>query len=83
MLGRLTVRMPYPLPVMIFTCLLLVMIPSAVISAGLIFGMFGATSVGGVTAFAIFYGFFTGGCMLYSLSPQIQKADVHTPKWYR
>ncbi|PPR01202.1 hypothetical protein CVT26_016083 [Gymnopilus dilepis] len=38
-----------------------VMIPSAVISAGLIFGLFGATSVLGVTLFAIFYGFFSGG----------------------
>ncbi|KAF8154611.1 major facilitator superfamily domain-containing protein [Crassisporium funariophilum] len=38
-----------------------VLIPSAVISAGLIFGMFGATSVAGVVAFGIFYGFFSGG----------------------
>ncbi|KJA21762.1 hypothetical protein HYPSUDRAFT_41606 [Hypholoma sublateritium FD-334 SS-4] len=38
-----------------------VLIPSGIISAGLIFGMFGATSVAGVTAFAVFYGFFSGG----------------------
>ncbi|KAF8192999.1 major facilitator superfamily domain-containing protein [Pholiota molesta] len=38
-----------------------VIIPSGLISAGMIFGMFGATSVAGVTAFAVFYGFFTGG----------------------
>ncbi|KDR79107.1 hypothetical protein GALMADRAFT_63444 [Galerina marginata CBS 339.88] len=38
-----------------------VMIPSAIISAGLIFGMFGASSIVGVTFFAIFYGFFSGG----------------------
>jgi len=37
-----------------------VMIPSAVISAGLIFAMFGASTAGGVTAFAVFYGFFSG-----------------------
>ncbi|PPQ88170.1 hypothetical protein CVT25_005135 [Psilocybe cyanescens] len=38
-----------------------IMIPSAVITAGLIFGMFGATSVAGVTVFGLFYGFFSGG----------------------
>ena len=39
----------------------LVLIPSGIVSAGLIFAMFGATSVAGVTAFAVFYGFFSGG----------------------
>ncbi|KAF8880532.1 major facilitator superfamily domain-containing protein [Infundibulicybe gibba] len=38
-----------------------VMIPSALISGGLIFAMFGATSIAGVTVFAVFYGFFSGG----------------------
>jgi MFS family permease len=38
-----------------------VMIPSAIIAAGLIFGMFGATSIAGVTVFGVFYGFFSGG----------------------
>ncbi|KAF8901153.1 major facilitator superfamily domain-containing protein [Gymnopilus junonius] len=38
-----------------------IIIPSAIISAGLIFGLFGATSIAGVTLFAIFYGFFSGG----------------------
>lgn len=38
-----------------------VMIPSSIISAGLIFAMLGASSVKGVVSFAIFYGFFSGG----------------------
>lgn len=36
--------------------------PVSVISAGLSFAMFGATTTGGVIAFAILYGFFSGGC---------------------
>ncbi|KAJ3509211.1 hypothetical protein NLJ89_g5344 [Agrocybe chaxingu] len=40
-----------------------VMIASSVLSAGLIFALFGATSVAGVTVFGIFYGFFSGGCI--------------------
>lgn len=43
-----------------------VLIPSAVISAGLVFAMLGATTVGGVVAFGICYGFFTGGGDLLS-----------------
>ncbi|TFK37091.1 major facilitator superfamily domain-containing protein [Crucibulum laeve] len=38
-----------------------VIIISGTVSAGLIFAMFGATSAGGVAAFGIFYGFFSGG----------------------
>ncbi|KIM43683.1 hypothetical protein M413DRAFT_68867 [Hebeloma cylindrosporum] len=38
-----------------------VMIPSALISAALIFAMFGATSIAGVVLFGVFYGFFSGG----------------------
>jgi hypothetical protein len=39
----------------------LVMIPSSIISAALVFSMFGASSTAGVVAFGIFYGFFSGG----------------------
>lgn len=38
-----------------------VIIPSSVISAALVFAMFGATSTAGVVAFGVFYGFFSGG----------------------
>jgi MFS family permease len=38
-----------------------VMIVSSLLSAGLIFALFGATTVGGAIAFAICYGFFSGG----------------------
>ncbi|KAF4585078.1 hypothetical protein EYR40_001914 [Pleurotus pulmonarius] len=38
-----------------------VMIPSTIISGGLIYAMFGASTTGGIIAFAIFYGFFSGG----------------------
>jgi len=38
-----------------------VVIPSGIISAALVFAMFGASSIGGVIAFGIFYGFFSGG----------------------
>jgi hypothetical protein len=41
--------------------LAIVLIISSVFSAALIFAMFGATSVAGVAAFAVFYGFFSGG----------------------
>ena len=43
-----------------------VMTVAAFLSAGLIFALFGATSVAGVTAFAIFYGFFSGGVVSLS-----------------
>ncbi|KAJ8518626.1 hypothetical protein ONZ45_g4304 [Pleurotus djamor] len=38
-----------------------VMIPSTVISGGLIYAMFGASTTGGLITFAILYGFFSGG----------------------
>ncbi|KAF9044415.1 MFS general substrate transporter [Panaeolus papilionaceus] len=38
-----------------------VIIPSALISGGLVFGMLGAVNVAGVVCFGIFYGFFSGG----------------------
>lgn len=38
-----------------------VIIPSSIISAALVFAMFGATSTAGVVAFGVFYGFFSGG----------------------
>ncbi|KAJ7596021.1 major facilitator superfamily domain-containing protein [Mycena floridula] len=40
-----------------------VMIPSAFISAGLIWAMIGATNVPGVVLFGIFYGIFSGSCI--------------------
>ncbi|TEB29655.1 hypothetical protein FA13DRAFT_1734441, partial [Coprinellus micaceus] len=43
--------------------LAIVLIISSVFSAALIFAMFGATSVAGVAAFAVFYGFFSGGAV--------------------
>ena len=43
-----------------------VLIVSGFITGGLIFSLFGATNVGGVTAFAIVYGFFSGGCKSFS-----------------
>ena len=36
--------------------------PTAFITTGLVFLMFRATTVGGTIAFAILYGFFSGGC---------------------
>lgn len=42
------------------------MIPCTVISGALIFAMFGATSVAGMTSFAVFYGVFSGVCEYYS-----------------
>lgn len=47
--------------------LVLVMIISATLSGGLIFALFGATSIGGVTAFGICYGFFSGGGWCYGI----------------
>ncbi|KAF8066742.1 major facilitator superfamily domain-containing protein [Lyophyllum atratum] len=38
-----------------------IMIPSAFITAGLVFAMFGASSVAGAVVFGSFYGFFSGG----------------------
>jgi len=38
-----------------------VLIPSAAISGGLVFAMFGASSVSGAIIFGVFYGFFSGG----------------------
>ncbi|KAL0958740.1 hypothetical protein HGRIS_014066 [Hohenbuehelia grisea] len=43
-----------------------VMIPSTVISGGLVYAMFGASSQAGLVTFAIFYGFFSGGCECFS-----------------
>jgi hypothetical protein len=37
------------------------MIPSAIISGGLVFAMFGASSITGAVVFGVFYGFFSGG----------------------
>ena len=39
-----------------------VLIPMTAVSGCLIFAMFGATSPGALVAFAILYGFFSGGC---------------------
>jgi predicted MFS family arabinose efflux permease len=47
-----------------------VLIPSGLISAGLIFAMFGATSVAGVATFGVFYGFFSGG-MVSLVAPAV------------
>ncbi|KAF8956576.1 major facilitator superfamily domain-containing protein [Flammula alnicola] len=53
-----------------------VIIPSAIISAGLIFGMFGATSIAGVAAFGVFYGFFSGG-MVSLVAPAVGSFVTH------
>lgn len=50
-------------------CKCTVLIPSGLISAGLIFAMFGATSVAGVATFGVFYGFFSGGSELIDVGP--------------
>ena len=42
--------------------------PVALISGALIFAMFGASSTAGAIIFAIFYGFFSGGCEKLSLT---------------
>lgn len=56
------------------------MIPSALISAALIFGMFGATSVAGVAVFGVFYGFFSGGVG----GLNILDSKIHqSPQWYQ
>lgn len=46
----------------IFNLHILVMIPSAIITACLIFAMLRATDVSGVVLFGIFYGIFSGSC---------------------
>ncbi|KAF5381766.1 hypothetical protein D9615_005434 [Tricholomella constricta] len=38
-----------------------ILIPSGVISGGLVFAMFGASSTAGAIVFGVFYGFFSGG----------------------
>ncbi|GLB41018.1 putative MFS general substrate transporter [Lyophyllum shimeji] len=38
-----------------------IIIPSAVVSGGLVFAMFGASSIAGASVFGVFYGFFSGG----------------------
>lgn len=43
--------------------------PTAFITTGLVFLMFRATTVGGTIAFAILYGFFSGGCECLKVSP--------------
>jgi len=53
-----------------------IMIPSGIITAALIFGMFGATSIGGVTAFGIFYGFFSGG-LVSVVTPAVGSFITH------
>ncbi|KAF9527216.1 major facilitator superfamily domain-containing protein [Crepidotus variabilis] len=53
-----------------------VMGPSAFISASLIFGMFGASDIAGVTTFAIFYGFFSGGVVSIS-APAVGSFITH------
>ena len=45
-----------------------VLIPMTAVSGCLIFAMFGATSPGALVAFAILYGFFSGGCTSSPLS---------------
>lgn len=43
-----------------------VLIPSGLISGALVFAMLGASTIGGVAAFGICYGFFSGGSELLS-----------------
>ena len=43
---------------------LIVLLTFTVISGGLMFAMFGATSNGAIIVFAILYGFFSGACKL-------------------
>ncbi|KAF9561240.1 MFS general substrate transporter [Agrocybe pediades] len=53
-----------------------IMIPSGVLTACLIFAMFGATTVAGVTSFAIFYGFFSGG-LVSIVAPAVGSFITH------
>lgn len=49
--------------------------PVAVITGGLIFAMYGASSPGGAIVFAILYGFFSGGCEWLRFSAQQMVAN--------
>ena len=46
--------------------------PVSVVSTALVFVLYGATTPGGAIAFAILYGFFSGGCELQILTTWIQ-----------
>lgn len=48
-----------------------VMIPCTIVSGGLMYLMFAATTVAGTVVFAILYGFFSGGCELMDFSPKV------------